>query len=188
MIATDEYVNFLTKYELLPEQYLLLHLLKDGRGDLIQKYKQTFPLEEGTMIPRHLIKDLVDKGFLIKSEKRFKLSTKLLEIFVTPEKAVDEIYELYPSFINSDKGVSIPLTSMDKNIFKELYIPKIKGSYIEHIEVLKDIQYAIDNDLIKIGINKFLVSEQWKSFRKLREPINQTKHTPNTTNDENDFE
>lgn len=185
MIAVDEYINFLTKYELSPEQYLLLVLLKDGRGDLIQKYKQSFPLKEGTMIPREQIKDLMDKGFLIKSDKKFKLSSKLLEIFVTPEKAVDEIYEIYPAFIESDKNVSIPLNSMDRNIFKEIYIPKIKGSYMEHIEVLKDIQYGIDNNLIKIGINKFLTSEQWKSFRKLRKQENPSLITPY---DENDFE
>lgn len=187
MIAVDEYINFLTKYELSPEQYLLLVLLKDGRGDLIQKYKQSFPLEEGTMIPRLQIKDLIDKGFLIKSDKKFKLSSKLLEIFVTPEKAVDEIYDLYPPFMESDVGVSIPLTSMDRNIFKEIYIPKIKGSYIEHIEVLKDLQYAIDNNLIKVGINKFVTSNQWKAFRKLRQPENPTMLTPHNTQDENDF-
>lgn len=174
MILLDQYISFIIANDLTQEQYLLLHLLKDRRKDLIQKYKKAYPTEEGSMISKSAIKDLVNKGFLIKTGNKFKLSKKLLDIFVTPEVAVDEVYDLYPAFIESDKGVSIPLNSMDKRIFKEIYIPKIMGNVEEHREVLQDIQYGIDNNLIKVGINKFLTSEQWKSFRKLREQDNQT--------------
>jgi len=174
MILLDQYIEFIIEHELTPKQYLLLHLLKDERVDLIKKYKKAYPTKEGSMISKLEIKDLVTKGFLYKTEKGFRLSEKILNIFITPEVAVNQIYSLYPAFIESDKGVSIPLNSMDKRIFKEIYIPKIMGNIIEHKEVLKDIQYAIDNNLIRIGINKFLTSEQWLSFRKLRKQENKT--------------
>lgn len=174
MILLEQYINFIIQHEITQEQYLLLHLLKDERMDLIKKYKKAYPTEEGSMIDKLSIKDLVNKGFLFKTEKGFRLSEKILNIFVTPEVAVDQIYALYPAFIDSDKGVSIPLNSMDKRVFKEIYIPKIMGNVLEHKEILKDIQYGIDNALIRIGINKFLTSEQWLSFRKLREQENTT--------------
>jgi len=174
MILLDQYISFIIANDLTQEQYLLLHLLKDNRRDLIQKYKNAYPTEDGAMIDKKAIKDLVDKKFLIKTEKGFKLSKKLLNIFVTPEVAVDEIYDLYPAFIQSAQGVDIPLTSMDKKVFKEIYIPKIMGNVEEHKEVLQDIQYGIDHNLIKIGINKFLTSEQWKTFRKQRTQENKT--------------
>lgn len=176
MILIDQYMNFITTHEITQEQYLLLYFLKEERGDLIQLYKKHYPQEDGTMIGRPLIKDLVDKGFLLSNNKIFSLSKKILKTFVTPEVAVDEIYDTYPSFIESDKGVPIPLNSMDKRVFKEIYIPKIMGNVAEHKEVIEDIKYAITNNLIRIGINKFLVSEQWKSFRKLRkQEINTTE-------------
>jgi len=174
MILIDQYIDFLVTHKISQDQYLLLHLLKDNRMDLIQKYKKAFPTEEGSIIAKSAIKDLLTKGFLLQTEKGFKLSEKILDIFVTPEVAVDEIYDIYPAFIDSDKGVSIPLISMDKRVFKEIYIPKILGNVKEHQKVIKDIQYGIDNHLIKIGINKFLTSEQWKIFRKLREQVNTT--------------
>ena len=174
MILLDQYMSFIIANDLTQEQYLLLHFLKDERKDLIQKYKKAYPTEEGSMIPRKAIKELVDKEFLIKTEKGFKLSKKLLNIFVTPEKAVDEIYDLYPSFMLSDKGVDIPLTTMDKRIFKEIYIPKIMGNVEEHREVLQDLQYGIDHNLIKVGINRFVTSEQWKVFRERRGQENKT--------------
>jgi len=183
MILLDQYISFIIANKLTQDQYLLLHLLKDERMDLIQKYKEAFPTEEGTMISKLAIKNLVEKGFLIKTKTGWKLADKLLNIFVTPEKAVDEIYDIYPPFIESERGVSIPLNSMDKSIFKAIYIPKIMGNVEEHKEVIKDIQYAVENHLIKIGINKFLTSEQWKVFRKLRLQEN----TPTITQNEDDF-
>lgn len=182
MILTSNYVNFLIKHNLTQEQYLLLHLLYYREFNLMSKYKKAFPLKEGSMIPKLQIKDLVTREFLVQTtNKGYKLGKAFIEIFVTPEVAVDEIYNLYPAFIKSSLNVDIPLTSMDKNVFKNIYISKIFGNVDEHKEVLKDIQYGIDNNLIKIGINKFLTSDQWKSFRKRR--LTETTTKPPLIND-----
>lgn len=186
MILVDEYVNFIVDNKLNEKQFLVLVLLREQRRDLILKYKEAFPTEDGTMIGIPLIEDLVKKGFLIFKDKQYVLSSKFLEIYVTPEVAVDDIYDLYPAFIENAQGVSIPLNSMDKNIFKEIYIPKIMGSVAEHREILKDIKYGIDAGLIKVGISKFLTSEGWKSLRKLRKPGNRTNN-PTQTQETNDF-
>lgn len=174
MILIDKYIKFITENKITQEQYLLLHLLKDKRMDLIKQYKQTFPTEEGTMLTKNLIDDLISREFLVKTKTGFKLGDKFIKIFTTGEVATDEIYDIYPAFIESEKGVSIPLISMDKKVFKELYIPKIYGNVEEHKEVLADIKYGVENNLIKMGINKFLTSEQWKVLRKLREQKNIT--------------
>ena len=57
------------------------------------------------------------------------------------------------------------------------------GNVNEHKEVLKDIQYAVDNNLIKVGINKFVTSGQWRGFRELRE----SQTTTQPTQIDNDF-
>lgn len=184
MIAVDEYINFIVDNKLNEKQFLVLVLLREQRRDLIAKYKQAFPTEDGTMIGVKLINDLVAKGFLVLKDKQFNLSDKFLDLYITPEVAVDEFYDKYPSFLTNDKGVSIPLNSMDRSIFKEIYIPKIMGSVKEHNEVIKDIQYGIDADLIKVGISKFLTSEGWKSLRKLRQPETRTNKTERTPTDD----
>jgi len=181
MILSEEYVNFLVKYDLTQEQLLLLILLYENKIDLIRKYKKAFPNDSGKMISNYLINKLIKKGFLVDVKGGYNLGQKFLQIYVTPDKAVDEIYNVYPSFLIKDNGNHIPLITMDKRIFKELYIPKILGSIKEHQKVIEDIKYGVDNDLIKIGINKFLTSEQWKILRKLRQPA---PNTINTTHDE----
>jgi len=165
MVILDEYVEFLIKHDLTQDQLLFLLLLYYNRVDLIKKYKQTFPNDEGTMISKYLINKLEEKGFIRRSEEGLFLEEKFTNVFVNERESVNEIYDLYPAFALSDKGVNIPLKSMDKRIFGEIYIGKIQGSSKEHKEVIKDITYGIDNDLLRMGINKFLVSEHWKSIR-----------------------
>lgn len=176
MIAIDEYVNFLIKHKINPKQLLLLYLLYERKHDLIKNFKLAFPIKDGTMIPLEDITDLVNKKFLIKVGSKYKLGDLFLSIFVNPERAVDEVYNLYPPFTVSDKGVNIPLCSMDRNVFKKIYIIKIQGSVVEHQKVLEDIKYGVKNDLLRIGINKFLTSEHWKSIRKHRLTRTTTKN------------
>lgn len=167
MILTENYVEFLIEHKLTQSQYLLLQLLYERRVDLIRKYKKAFPIENGKMISDYLLDDLFKRGYLTRTETGIKLGNKFYDAFVDIHKATDEIYDLYPAFINNN-GIDIPLIAMDKRVFREIYIKKINGSLREHEEIKKDIQYAIDNNLIKTGLNKFLTSELWKAIRKLR--------------------
>lgn len=183
MILLPNYVDFLIEHNLNQEQYLLLHLLYYREFNLIKKYKEKFPKNTNQLLSKEHIEDLLNRKYLIKvKNKGYVLGTKFTDIFVTPELAVDEIYEVYPAFIKSDLGVDIPLTSMDKNIFKNIYIAKIFGNVKEHKEIIQDIIFAKENNLIKIGINKFLTSEQWKSFRKQRLTLPSTRPTLDTDN------
>jgi hypothetical protein len=168
MILVEPYVNFLVEYDLTQEQLLFLHLVYAKRTDLIQLYKKKFPNPSNAMISTHLIQDLVKKDFLVVTSKGVKLGNTFLSIFVDGNKAVDEIFDAYPSFVRDNQGVQIPLTAMDKKVFREIYMPKIMGNLEEHKEVIKDIEYGVKNNAIRMGINKFLTSEFWKTLRKER--------------------
>ena len=168
MIISERYVKFLVKHKISPEQYLLLHLLYENRKDLIEDYKIAFKGINERMVSDKGLKDLIEKGFIIKTfSGSYKLGRPFLDVFIDADKATEEVFKLYPPFINS-RGVDIPLTAMDRKLFAKIYINKINKSYDEHSQILLDIQYAIDTGRISTGIEKFLVSEQWKVFRTLR--------------------
>jgi hypothetical protein len=167
MILLDRYVTFLVDNDLTQNQLLFLKLIHAKRVDLIKLYKSKFS-DNDSMISDYFLKDLIKKEFLIKTDTGYKLGIKFLDIYVDPDTAVDEIFELYPTFMLSSNGVEIPLTAMDRKVFKEIYIPKILGDLKEHREVIKDVQYAIKHKLISVGINKFVTSEHWKAYRKRR--------------------
>src|SRR5690606_15003252 len=118
MILVDRYVPFLVENKITQEQFLFLELIYFKRIDLIKLYKQGFPTTEGGMISKALLDDLIKREYIIKTMTGLKLGYNYLKIYVTPDKAVDEIFDLYPTFILSEQGVQIPLTAMDKKIFR----------------------------------------------------------------------
>ena len=174
MILTEDYVSFLMKHDITPTQYLVLTLFYEKRFSLLNTYKKSL---KSSLITEEELSNLIDRDLLIKEPKGYKLGKAFTEIFCTPDKAVDELYDLYPTFLTRNDGVTIPLSSMDRYTCRQLYIPAINGSVKEHKEVLKDIQYGIDNKLIAIGINKFITSHHWKALRKHRESQTTTKPT-----------
>lgn len=167
MIAEEEYIHFLIKNDLTQEQYLCLHLIYKNRVDLIKLYKEAFPSGGTKMIPDIFIKDLINKGFLVVKNKSFKLGKAFLELFIEKHRATEEIYNIYPSFYDNG-GVAVPLTTMDMNVFANMYENAIMGSLEEHIEIMKDIEFGKKHDLLKLGIEKFLKSKYWKVLRAKR--------------------
>lgn len=173
MVQEDRYVKFLIKNKLTQTQFLLLHLLYKKKYNLITDYKKAFPSDNKSMIGKYLTEDLINRGFLIKITDRkgkvtYTISEKFLDVYVNEYIAMEEIFEIYPSFYTKENNVTIPLTSMDRNVFSKIYIDKIAYSRGEHDEIKKDIEYGKEHELLVMGIEKFLKSEFWKSLRELR--------------------
>jgi len=173
MIDEQRYVPFLIKHNITQAQYLLMHLLYKKRYDLIKQYKDKFPTDDNTMIGLTPIKQLIEDGFIKQIGKggtadTYKLTNKFLCIFVDDYIAGNEFWDLYPAYVES-KGIQYPLTLMDKNEFRELYAITINYSADEHREVMQDLKFAVENNLVKGKIDIAVKSEIWLAWRKLRQ-------------------
>ena len=167
MLLEDSYVKFLIEHDLTQSQYLLLHLVHKGRVDLIRAYKAKFPSGDDTMIGEYMTKELFTKGFLQEVNGKVSITTKFLEAFIDKHSAAEEIFAMYPTHFMKD-GVQIPLSAMDRNLFANLYDIAIQSSILEHLEVVEDIKFAIGQDILNIGIDKFVKSKYWLVVRPLR--------------------
>lgn len=185
MILEERYIEFITKHNLTQSQFLLLHLMYKKKFNLIKKYRECYPTDNGSMIGKNLTKDLIDRGFLVKIDSSYKLGDIFLDIYIDDYTAGNEIWDLYPKFIIINE-VNIPLTTMDKNLFRKIYIDKILYSREEHLEVVKDIEYGTEKELINLGIDKFINSEFWKVLREKRLQDVEYKEATNLY-EENDF-
>jgi len=188
MLLEDKYIDFLIENDITQNQYLLLHLIFKQRLDLIQKYKNHFPTDDKTMIGQYFITDLYKKGFLentqINGKTVIRVTEKFLSIIIDKHIAAEQIYEIYPSYMESN-GNHIPLTSMDRNIFAQIYNEAILSNVKEHLEVLEDIKYGIEHKLLNLGIEKFVKSKYWLTIRKLR--INDSIKVQENTIMDNNF-
>lgn len=167
MLLEERYVNFICEHKVTQGQFLLLYLAYKKRMDLILKYKQTYPADDGTMIGKRWIDDLVDRGWLIKLEDNYQVSTKFKEIFCNKIDVTEELYSIYPSTTEIN-GTIVPLTAIDSVQIANLYSEAILDSIKEHEEVIKDIKFGIANNMINLSILKFVQSKYWLAIRKKR--------------------
>jgi hypothetical protein len=167
MLLEEKYVNFICNNDLTQGQFLLLYLVYKNRLDLVKKYKETYPTQDGTMIGQLWIDKLFQKEWLIKNGNKTEVSIKFREQFCDKIDIAEELILLYPSTMEIE-GKIVPLTAVDVMEFADLYYMKILGSQAEHLDILKDIKYGIENNMLNISIKKFVQSSYWKALRKKR--------------------
>jgi hypothetical protein len=177
----ENYVDFLCKNKLKPNQFLLLYLLytekmvKQGvslkftKGGLIYKWSN-----EGAGWTKDEIKDLVTKDYVISLSQDYAfdqliLTSKFVDLmFINGGEAFEELLELYPDtfMVNSTKVFTktVDLEELEKN-----YVKAIKNSQKKHEEVKEILTYAIEKNLLNMKIDKFIAGKVWESVKKMRE-------------------
>lgn len=190
MINEERYLDFIIDNKLTQQQFLLLHLLFKKRWDLIKRYKEVFPTNDGSIIGKDMTQDLIDKGFMAhtidsKGGIHIKLSKEFIASYTNDAYIADDVYSTYPSFYEDEQGIKYPLTNYDRMSFAKIYQSKINYSQKEHEEILKDIEFGKENNLIKIKIGNFLTSEYWKNLRVLR--LEKELENTEIKEDEQDF-
>lgn len=173
MVDVERYVPFLKKHKLTQNQFLFLLLVHQKKWKLIEEYKAMFPTDDGSMIGKAMREDLYNRGFFEKDDPKsekadnYKISKKFSRIFADKFEVGNELWDLYPRALLSE-GKDYPLKLMDKNEFRNIYYERINGSYDEHLEVIKDLEYAIEHRMLKGKIENFVKSEAWADIRKER--------------------
>lgn len=175
MLLEERYIDFICDNKLTQGQFLLLYLLYKKRGDLIVKYKKHHPTEDvekdKSMIGEYWVNDLIAREYIVTIEvngkNTYQVSDKFKAIFCNPIDVADELMHAYPGTMEID-GKIIPLTAIDTIVVANTYGKAILDSYQEHLEVLKDIQYGIENNMLSIGLKTFINSKFWLVIRKKR--------------------
>ncbi len=188
MLLEERYIDFICEHSLTQGQFLLLYLLYKQRGDLIIKYKKFHPTEnvseDKSMIGEYWVKDLIRREYIVTVEvdgrDTYQVSDKFKAIFCDPYVVAEELIMAYPSTMEID-GKIIPLTAIDTVVVANTYGKAILDCYTEHLEVLKDIKYGKENNMLSIGLKTFINSKFWLGIRKKRlmfvDGDNETKQT-----------
>ena len=192
MIDVNAYVKVLTEKKINSEEFLFLYFLylvqhvDNSYYKIMKLYTDVHGIEEGGKLrttSSRIKQSLAERGFITikgtgETVSDYKLTDKFLDEFVDVYEHGTEMYDSYPAF-TIIKGNNIPLKTLDRETARKEYSEKIRFSKIEHQEVLKDIKYATENQLINMSIKNFLAAESWKDWRKLR-TLNQSNISNST--------
>lgn len=184
----ERYVEFITKNKLTQAQFLMLYLMYRKKFECINIYKERVPTGDGTMIGAGAKQDLIDRGFLDKLDDEgnassYQITDKFLKLFLKDvHEASAQFWDKYPGFI-SINGVATPLTNMDKYRFALIYGERIDHSVDEHLEVMKDLEFGMQHNLIRSSIENFVKSEGWGKIRQIRLNKAQVQKVDSLSND-----
>jgi len=175
------YVDFLCKNKLKPNQFLLLYLLytekmvKSGttlkftKGGLIYKWSN-----EGAGWTKDEIKDLVTKEYVISLSQDYAydqliLTSKFVDLmFINGGEAFEELLEMYPDTFMVRENVVFTKT-VDLDEYEKLYVKAIKNSQAKHEEVKTLIAYAKEKgNLLNIKLDKFIEGKVWETIKKMK--------------------
>jgi hypothetical protein len=171
-VETEKYVDFLVKHKMTPNQFMFCYLKATYNMTSFRKYikgVQHFKAEE--------IKDLIERGYIEDFNEKNPNGTRQdfidsylitpkfhKEIFVETEQAGEELWATFPSFliINSNR---VSAKSCDKDVLIKTYCKRIKNNKKIHEEVLSLLKQAIERNEIRMGIEKWVGSEQWNVLK-----------------------
>lgn len=181
--SLDDYVSFLCKHNMSGDQFLFCCLIYERKFNLLYKIlneRNGFDIDE--------LSDLEDRGYLLNKNRDGEFQTDMYEI---TDKFLNEIYrnedvmwkeviDTYPMWIYIE-GKRVSAQSTDLDALKEVYLKKIKRAGGTHKKIVDLIEYAKSNDLIEMGIDKWVRGEQWKPIEKIK------KEKPVSSNLEKEF-
>lgn len=88
--------------------------------------------------------------------------------FKTSLYAGRELFDEYPPFLKMDNGVLLPARNLvSKVVFKSMddffffYCKTIKFDTQLHEQIIKSLQFAKENDLVRSAIVEYCVSQKW---------------------------
>lgn len=119
------------------------------------------------MIDRDIIIDLNDPNGKVYYDS-FELNPKYLKMFslkVVPWAS--EIVDMYPRFFYME-GRKYNAITISAEEIAEVYLKAIGKNPEMHEEVKACLKWAIDNDFIKMGVEKFIKTKQWLSIKMLK--------------------
>lgn len=169
--SLKDYVEFLCKHNMSGDQFLFCCLIYERKFDLLYKIHN-----ERAAFDRDELNDLEDRGYIINSNKS---DDTYCDMYIVTDKFIDEIYKqeplmweevinTYPHFMMID-GKRAPLQGGDLDTLKVIYLLKIIKSPSKHKKVMKCLHWAIEHDMIVMGLEKWVKGEQWRAIEQLME-------------------
>lgn len=190
-INVKKYVDFLIENEITERQFLLCYLLYTDAIDTLPGNRRVY--SDSTSVTyiyklaeyasrkeggkgywtKEEVLSLVKKGFLRQLKPgsfepdMLIIEEKLIDALFVSNNGFDEFWDLYPSFLDIEKGKPFAkLKAVDKDEMQVRY-EKIVVSKEYHQKVMSILRWAVSKKTVNMGIEKYIASRQWVEDEKL---------------------
>lgn len=195
LINTKKVTQLCEKYQIDIYQFWILYLRATNDYENLEKYSQiTHPLSL-TKIKELEERDLIrELGYTKKGDVDvidfldIHVTEKCIETFfkdcnIVTEEIGEELFSVYPKFINingtnsvSTKSGDINGVYYDKEKTIELYLKRIKYSEEKHNKIIEVVTWAKTKGHINVAFRNFVHDELWEALLEMKEQ-EQPTHT-----------
>lgn len=154
-------LTFLNKEGVTLKGFITTYLIYKNDDELLY----SFIMHDKAMTEEAFAK-LVNKGWLKKSkypsnlkEDEYEIGEHFKRIILKLNDNAEKLWEEYPAFMYIN-GNKVPCKTMDKEVFKQLFIDKNLG-YPKKFEGILQAVETMKQEEIQMKIETFIRSEQW---------------------------
>jgi hypothetical protein len=182
-IELEGYLEYLVKHKITPNQFLFLYLRAHRDVATADYYIQNVKAWK-----REEIQDLVKRGYIddVNSPGEeyvhayFATNKFTQEMWISLDEAGDELWETYPPFFFID-GKRCAARTCDKELHAKIYLKRIKNNRAKHEKIIELLKKLKKENRIQMGIEKFIVSEQWEAYFDETQPPVMDQRVANTS-------
>lgn len=168
----EKWITFIHKVKLTPGQYAFLAIMHEKNYKLIYMLKEI----SKNVLTKDELHDLIDRDYLYNWNDtgaykldQFELTDKCRHMFDTNCAWVlaEQFIEAYPKWININ-GKQVPARSCDLDALEKEYYARIVKRGM-HEKVMEQLNWAVKNRKISMGIEKWFSSRQWEALEEMRQ-------------------
>lgn len=172
IIDLERWIEFLHKVKLTPAQYAFLAIMYEKNYKLIYMIKDI----SNNVLSKDELQDLLDRDYLYNWNDtgaykldQFELTEKCTKMFDAKctWACAEQFIEAYPKWLYIN-GKQVPARSCDLDTLEKEYYRKVVKRGL-HPTVMEQLQWAVKNHKISMGIEKWFSSRQWESIAEMRD-------------------
>lgn len=169
------------KFKLNPRQLMFMKILVPNRTlsqkeASLESYAMSHQFEQEIKFNYEEITDLVGRGFVLDFSNGKPATLDHYEIhpnFVNHFQLAiygmpQELFDAYPKFFIGKEGQKFIGRSAGPEEIAVSYIKGIGNKEEEHRKVLEDVAWAVKNNAINVGLDKFVKTRYWEAIREIR--------------------
>lgn len=184
MISHDDVLEYCKKLKITPNQFNFCYLMYIKDWSALKEFSRTDYIDSTgnkkfLAIKQSEVNDLIERGFIVqlydgeKTNNSYMVTEKFGKyLFTDEQEAGEELWNAYFDFFIIG-GVHQSAKTTDKDKLLDIYLRKIKRNKNKHKYVmqytLEYIKLVKEGKMNAMGIEKFVLGENWEIVRKILE-------------------
>lgn len=169
-------LEMLISHRLSADEYICCYLVYVKDFPYMHRYLTE---HEGGHFPEHMVRKLVQRGYLIdgnsphdprKYVDQYIVTDKFTQgVLIDTDIAAEQLWNAYPKIVHfSDGSKTFPGRNVSPEVLAVMYRQVIKSDLRKHNRIMEALAWAVENNQIHSGIKSWVATRQWETIEEMK--------------------